>query len=133
MRERLNWSVDWDILCARDIAKLLKDTLGKNIENAGFSAKVRYVKGCGCHYMRVFCMESPPREKPHLGFPQNRWKYQGHLSIYSATVNQCEFRIPYKYIIKGYFLQTHLPNFYPPKLDSRLVNLPLLIYWNVIT
>ena len=75
----------------------------KIIENAGFSAKLRYVKGCGCHYMRVFCMESPPREKPHLGFPQNRWKYQGHLSIYSATVNQCEVRIPYLYIIKGYF------------------------------
>ena len=44
----------------------------KIIENAGFSCKLRYVKGCGCHYMRVFCMESQPREKPHLGFPQNR-------------------------------------------------------------
>ena len=30
MRERLNWSVDRDRLCARDIAKLLKDTMEKN-------------------------------------------------------------------------------------------------------
>ena len=42
----------------------------KIIENAGFSAKLRYVKGCGCHYMRVFGMESPPRENRTWDFPK---------------------------------------------------------------